>query len=94
MNRISHRSPDQQGLYQPVAIDQIKRHIAGMTVRETGRFRETQEFAKALNNGQVDKAGAPYWMHLERVAAAWPRALPPEKRIAPPHAWSRSPGGR
>ncbi|MBP2302242.1 HD domain-containing protein [Azospirillum picis] len=31
-------------------------------------FHETLEFAKALHHGQVDKAGAPYWMHLERVA--------------------------
>ena len=39
-----------------------------MTVRETVWFRKTLEFAKALHHGQVDKAGAPYWMHLERVA--------------------------
>lgn len=31
-------------------------------------FRDTLEFAKALHQGQVDKAGAPYWRHLERVA--------------------------
>ena len=31
-------------------------------------FRDTLEFAKTLHHGQVDKAGAPYWMHLERVA--------------------------
>ncbi|MBK1838880.1 HD domain-containing protein [Azospirillum sp. YIM B02556] len=31
-------------------------------------FRETLEFAKTLHHGQVDKAGAPYWLHLERVA--------------------------
>ncbi|CAO3438597.1 HD domain-containing protein [Azospirillum endophyticum] len=31
-------------------------------------FRETLEFAKLLHHGQVDKAGAPYWLHLERVA--------------------------
>ncbi|MBY6264021.1 HD domain-containing protein [Azospirillum sp. 412522] len=31
-------------------------------------FRETLEFARALHHGQVDKAGAPYWLHLERVA--------------------------
>ncbi|PWC51609.1 hypothetical protein TSA6c_13740 [Azospirillum sp. TSA6c] len=26
------------------------------------------EFAKTLHQGQLDKAGAPYWKHLERVA--------------------------
>lgn len=31
-------------------------------------YRETLELAKALHSGQVDKAGAPYWTHLERVA--------------------------
>lgn len=31
-------------------------------------FRETLEFARTLHHGQVDKAGAPYWLHLERVA--------------------------
>lgn len=31
-------------------------------------FQETLEFAKTLHHGQVDKAGVPYWMHLERVA--------------------------
>lgn len=31
-------------------------------------FRDTLEFARTLHQGQVDKAGAPYWMHLERVA--------------------------
>lgn len=35
---------------------------------ETVWFREALEFAKILHHGQVDKAGAPYWMHLERVA--------------------------
>lgn len=35
---------------------------------ETLWFREALEFAKILHHGQVDKAGAPYWMHLERVA--------------------------
>lgn len=31
-------------------------------------FRDTLEFARTLHKGQVDKAGAPYWRHLERVA--------------------------
>lgn len=31
-------------------------------------FRDTLEFAKTLHRGQLDKAGAPYWKHLERVA--------------------------
>lgn len=34
----------------------------------TAWFRDMLEFAKTLHHGQVDKAGAPYWMHLERVA--------------------------
>lgn len=31
-------------------------------------FRDTLEFARTLHQGQVDKSGAPYWRHLERVA--------------------------
>lgn len=37
-------------------------------MRNTVWFRDTLAFAKTLHHGQVDKAGAPYWMHLERVA--------------------------
>ncbi len=37
-------------------------------MQNTVWFREALEFAKSLHHGQVDKAGAPYWMHLERVA--------------------------
>lgn len=37
-------------------------------MRNTVWFRDTLAFAKTLHHGQVDKAGAPFWMHLERVA--------------------------
>lgn len=37
-------------------------------MQDTVWFRETLEFAKALHHGQLDKAGAPCWMHVERVA--------------------------
>lgn len=37
-------------------------------MRNTVWFQDTLAFAKSLHHGQVDKAGAPYWMHLERVA--------------------------
>lgn len=37
-------------------------------MQDAAWFRETLEFAKAVHHGQVDKAGVPYWMHVERVA--------------------------
>ncbi|WP_395457700.1 HD domain-containing protein (plasmid) [Azospirillum melinis] len=37
-------------------------------MQDTVWFRDTLEFAKTLHQGQLDKAGAPYWKHLERVA--------------------------
>lgn len=37
-------------------------------MQDAAWFRETLDYAKALHNGQVDKGGAPYWMHVERVA--------------------------
>lgn len=40
----------------------------GMKLESVGWYRETLALAQRLHSGQVDKAGAPYWTHLERVA--------------------------
>jgi (p)ppGpp synthase/HD superfamily hydrolase len=39
-------------------------------------IKETSELARKLHQGQVDKAGAPYFQHVSRVAANLMRLFP------------------
>ncbi|MCW2242567.1 HD domain-containing protein [Azospirillum canadense] len=50
-------------------------------MQSTNWYRETLELAKALHAGQVDKAGAPYWLHLERVAQRLVERLPDATKV-------------